>query len=90
MQQIGMLFDANVGFQPTRAAPSCSSQVEDLWLSFGEEQRNLYRWMVTFGLSANIAEPSAKSGSQAELQSTPLRASGCSCCSAWNPQAVKP
>jgi len=66
-QQVTLLFGAISDFFPTKAIPSCSCQVGDLWLSFGEEQRNLYRWMVTFGLSAKIAEPSAKSGSQAEL-----------------------
>jgi hypothetical protein len=68
MQQVTLLFDAISDFFPTRAIPSCSCQVGDLWLSCGEERQNLYRWMLTFGLSANIAEPSAKSSFQAELQ----------------------
>jgi len=66
MQQAALLFDAISDFLPTRTIPSRSCQVGDLWLSFGEGQRNLYRWMLTFGRPANIAEPSAKSGFQAE------------------------
>jgi hypothetical protein len=68
MQQVTLLFDAVSDFLPTRAIPSRSSQVGELWHSFGEEQRSLYRSMVTFGRSAKIAEPNAKSGSQAESQ----------------------
>jgi len=39
-----------------------------LWHSFGEQYGNLYHWMRASGQFASIADPSAKSGSQGELQ----------------------
>jgi hypothetical protein len=63
---------------------------EDLWLSFGEEQPKLHRWMRASGQYLSIVEPSAGSRSQAELQLTRPPAYARSYWNAWNPKTAKP
>src|ERR1700675_3461023 len=57
MQGISLVFDANVGFQPTRAVACLLFSGGDLWVSIGEEQGKMDRWMRTSRRSTSIAEP---------------------------------
>jgi hypothetical protein len=62
---------------------------EDVWLSFREEQRQVFCWMQISGLYASLAAPSVRYRCQAELQLTRRRIYACFCYFTWNPQAAK-